>query len=592
MKRFLPLLILILSSHWTLGQNFRKVLSGPLVTLNKDSRAVAWVDYDGDGWQDIFITNGPSFGQNNLLFHNDGNGQFSLVSSSPVVSDGDPSDGTSWADYNNDGYPDCFTANWYGQNNLLYENQGPLGFNQLNTGPISTNNGYSETGSWGDYDKDGFVDLYVTNSGGLKENFLYHNNGNGSFNRILTGLPSSDQGTSRSVNWVDYDLDGDLDLFVSNETNEANDLYRNDSPGFTKLNISGLNTDLGNTQSSSWADYDNDGDLDVFVSNFDQNNRLYRNDGPDTFTAVLNDTVSLDGGRSFGTNWADIDNDGDQDLFVANAYSTGAQLKNFLYLNRGDGSFIRADTGVVSTELGWTFGAAFGDYDKDGDLDLMCANNFASTEKNTLFENLSNEEINANHWAVFRLKAVLSNASAIGAKVRLKAQINGQTLWQIREISAQSGYCGQNMMPVHFGLGDATIMDTVSIQWPNGNTEILSNLQIDSNYIILEGQGTVLSLFGENERTRSEIRLYPNPASTYFSLQFFMEKEGKIDLELYDSMGKNIANLESKEFNKGEVEWKNIRLEKLENLKPGHYHVRISTAGKSWVRKLMIQSNK
>ncbi len=537
MKRSITVLILSLFFLSSEAQIFRKLEVQTLTSSNTDSRAVAWVDFNGDGLQDIFITNGPSFGQNNMLFRNDGNGSFTYMAGSPITSDGDPSDGASWADFNNDDHPDVFVANWYDQDNLLYENVGGTAFNALSSSVVASNNGFSETGSWGDYDLDGLVDLYVSNSYGLKENFLYHNDGNGSFSRVMTGIPSTETGTTRSVNWIDYDQDGDPDLFVTNEANEANTLYRNDSSAFTKLNISGLCTDLGNSQSSSWSDYDNDGDWDVFVSNFGQNNVLYRNEGLDSFTAVTTGIVAMDGARSFGTNWGDINNDGYEDLLVVNAYSTGATLNNLLYLNQGDGSFVKVDTGIVSTEDGWTFGAAFGDMDNDGDLDLMAANNFNGGQKNSLYENLESDLGIGNHWLNVRLKGGPSNMDAIGARVILKATIGGQSITQMREISAQTGYCGQNMMPAHFGLADATIADSLIIYWPSGNMETLANLSADSNYVVLEGQGTVLSLFQGLNQGKDAIRIYPNPVEEGFQIQ---GDEDVFDLSLYDSMGREL----------------------------------------------------
>lgn len=519
------------------GQHFQKVQNVPWNSENNDSRAVAWVDYNRDGLQDIFITNGPGFGQNNVLYRNDGNGEFTRITGIPLVQDADPSDGATWADYDNDENTDCFVANWYGRDNLLYRNDGNGNFSQISNGPVGNDGGHSETGSWGDYDSDGYVDLYVTNSDGDKNNFLYHNNRDGTFTAIGSGDPVDDTGFSRGVNWIDYDLDGDVDLFVTNELNEINELYRNDDSVFTSLSISGLTTAIGNTQSASWADYDLDGDFDVFLSNFNQDNRLYRNEGLDSFTLVLSDVVSTDGGRSFGSNWADINNDGFEDLFVANAYSTGSTLNNYLYLNNGDGSFSKIDTGVVSTDLGWTFGAAFGDHDGDGDMDLMCANNFNGTQTNSLYENLTSEEASPPHWVTFRLKGDASNRSAIGAIIRVYASISGQQRVQMRQISAQTGYCGQNMLPAHFGLGDASIIDSINILWPAGSSQTLSMLDVDSNYVVLEGFGTVVGLMKDKTSHSSGLYLYPNPSTGSISIDLPKADEEIIHVEVLDLRG-------------------------------------------------------
>ncbi|MBI3240072.1 MAG: VCBS repeat-containing protein [Flavobacteriia bacterium] len=177
-----------------------------------------WIDYNGDGLNDLFLTNGPSTGQNNMLFKNNGNGTFLLVSNDPIVSDNMPSDGATWADMDNDGDPDCFVANWYNQNNMLYANNGNGTFTKLNISDATTDAGYSETASWGDLDKDGFVDLLVTNSSGNKNNFLYYNNGNVTFTKFSSGSIVTDASESRCINWCDVDNDGFQDAFVTNES--------------------------------------------------------------------------------------------------------------------------------------------------------------------------------------------------------------------------------------------------------------------------------------------------------------------------------------------------------------------------------------
>ncbi len=570
------------------AQHFQKVSGAPWNNINNDSRAVAWIDYNQDGLQDIFITNGPSFGQHNLLYRNDGWGQFTQIIGDPLVTDGDPSDGTSWADYDNNGYVDAFIANWYGQDNLLFQNGGQLPFSAVTSGPIGNDGGHSETGTWGDYDNDGFVDLYVTNSDGDKKNFLYHNNGNGTFTKIDSGELVNDQGASRSVNWIDFDLDGDVDLFVANEFDQANDLYRNDDSVFSKMSIIGFNTDLGNTQSSSWADFDLDGDFDVFVTNFSQDNRLYLNQSPDSFIADLNNVVSNDGGSSFGSNIADIDNDGDEDVFVCNAYSTGPALRNFLYLNNGDGSFTKIDTGAVVNDLGWTFGAAFGDYDLDGDMDLMCANNFNGGQKNVLYRNMESQGQNPKHWVTIRLKGQVSNVSAIGALVRIKATIDGNSRWQIRQISAHTGYCGQNMLPAHFGLGDASAIDSLVIDWPAGSQEVLTNLAVDSNYVVLEGAGIIIGMRSESAwpagrqgLRENHVNVFPNPAHDRINLDIPAWAKGTIII--YDRMGRVV--LEKK--HEGE---KTILLPEEINLNAGIYFLIFQSVNGSLQGRFIVKA--
>jgi enediyne biosynthesis protein E4 len=291
------ILAALLITKFSSAQYFTRLSSGPPVTTPGDSRSVNWIDINNDGWTDLMITNGPQGGQNNFLYINNGNGSFTAVAGDPVVSDNAPSDGATWSDMDNDGDLDAFVVNWYNVKNLMYSNNGAGTFTQIITGSPVTDLGYSETASWGDYDNDGLVDLYVTNSAGTLRNFLYHNDGNGAFTKVVTGSPVTDQMPSRSVNWTDLDNDNDPDLFVTNEGNQHENIYRNDAGMFTKITTGDLVNNAGNTMSSSWADIDNDGDLDVVLCNDGSNNALFRNDGNLSFVKLTNDTVLRTGGH-------------------------------------------------------------------------------------------------------------------------------------------------------------------------------------------------------------------------------------------------------------------------------------------------------
>ena len=280
---FLSFYILVVKGQ----ANFTRITDAVFAQRLGDWRSINWVDYNNDGWLDMFISQGPQAGANNALFKNNKNGTFTAVTGDPIVSDGAPSDGATWGDMDNDGDLDCFVVNWYGVNNLFYLNNGNGSFTQITSGTFVNDGGYSETASWGDYDSDGFLDLYVSNSDGTNRNFLYHNEKNGTFSKITSGALTTDAFQTRSVNWTDYDNDGDIDLFVTNEGGQNENLYRNDGGGsFTKITASPIVTDVGNTMSSSWGDMDNDGDLDLFLANDRSGNALFRNDGNGNFTKM------------------------------------------------------------------------------------------------------------------------------------------------------------------------------------------------------------------------------------------------------------------------------------------------------------------
>ncbi len=478
------------------SQSFTRITTGPPVTETGAWRSVNWVDYDRDGDLDLFVTRGLAGGQNNVLFRNEGGPGFSFTRMSGLVisQDGLSSDGSTWADYDNDGYPDAFVANWYNQNNLLYHNDGNGAFTRILSGPAVNDGGYSETASWGDYNNDGLVDVYVANSGGNRLNFLYKNAGAGAFVKITTGRQSTDAGTSRGVNWVDYDDDGDLDLFVTNEGNENEFLYRNmllesGVDTFQRVLTGPLVNAGGSSWSGSWADYDNDGDQDVFVTNnTNQPGALFVNGGGGVFTADTATPLATDLGYGASAHWGDFDNDADQDLIVTHAYSGGATV-NFMYKNllteTDTARLERVLTGPVVTDAGFIYGASWGDYDGDGDLDLFTARTRNESQVNAFYSN----DGTLNHWLTLDLRGTASNAAAIGAKVRARAVLNGTPVWQLRVVEGQSGYCGQNLQ-LHFGLLDAVSVDSLVIEWPSGNVETFTGVAADRHLVVVENDST------------------------------------------------------------------------------------------------------
>lgn len=562
--------------------NFTKITDAEPVKKLGDWRSVNWVDYNNDGWLDLFISQGPQGGANNALFKNNKNGTFSTIANDPIVSDGTPSDGATWGDFDNDGAIDAFVVNWYGVNNLLYKNNGNGSFTQNTTSIVATDGGYSETAAWGDYDNDGFLDLYVSNSDGNFRNFLYHNERNGTFTKITTGAWVTDAFATRSVNWIDIDGDGDSDLFVTNENNQHENLYRNDGAGaFTKITTGALVTNGGNTMSSSWGDYDNDGDFDVFLANDRSGNALFSNDGRGNFTPV---TSTANGtGNSFGTQWGDLDNDGDLDLVVTNAFRT-SQWKNYVYLNDGLGNFTKVTTGSLVEDLGWNYGVALGDYDKDGDLDVAMAGCYDGSDYNRLYRN----EAQGYKWVQLKLTGTTTNKSAIGSKVRVKATINGRSVWQLREVSAQSGYCSQNQLDVHFGLNNAMTIDSVVVEWQSGRIDKFAYITPNRFYTLTEGNSLTTALNDPTD-TPSVIAAFsasPNPSKDVVTVQFDMLQREAVDMSLYDMSGKRLNILVKDTLEKGKQAF-TIRKSQL-GLSNGTYQLVLKTSHQTLTQQIVI----
>jgi hypothetical protein len=213
---------------------------------------------------------------------------------------------------------------------------------------------------------------------------------------------------------------------------------------------------------SAWGDYDNDGDLDLFVCNLGQKNFLYRNDGHDSFSLTSDGPFADDVAASIGSAWGDYDNDGDLDLYVTNEFLQD----DFLYENLGDATFRKITGGPVVTSGGHSLGCGWADYDRDGQLDLFVANGGDTdlAEKNFLFRNAGN----ANNWINIRCRATVSNRAAVGAKVRVKAVIGGAVRWQLREVSGGGGLGCQDSLEAEFGLADAALVEAIRIEWPSG----------------------------------------------------------------------------------------------------------------------------
>ncbi len=536
------------------GQTFTKVTTGALVSEVGAWRSVNWVDYDGDNDLDLFVTSGLRAARSNLLFRNDGapNFTFTKITAGPLANTPNRGVGSSWSDYDNDSDLDAYITTWYGEVNLFFENNSGS-FTRITAGSLATEGSFSESCSWGDYDNDGHLDLYVANSGdvnstGPQRNSLYHNNGDKTFTKITTGAIVTDLKYSRGANWVDYDDDGDLDMFVANEENQTNDLYRNllkesGTANFDKVAAGNIVTDVASSWSGSWGDYDNDGDLDLFVANWGQNDFLYRNDRNGAFTKITSGILVNDGGFSACSGWGDYDNDGDLDLYVTNAYGPG-QLRNFLYRNLLMDSdtlaFEKITTGPAVTEVGHSYGFSWGDHDNDGDLDLFAARTQNENQNNVFY---INDGGNQKSWLELIGVGTTSNKSAIGAKVRVRATINGKAVWQRRDIAGQEGYCGQNLR-LHFGLGDAVIVDSLIIEWPSGKKDV--STQVATRRIITVTEGTPTGVHDRRGAAPQGYKLkqnYPNPFNPATQIEYALPFAGEVILKIYDVIGNEVRTL-------------------------------------------------
>lgn len=528
----------------------------------------SWIDYDSDEDLDLFINN-------DLLYRNEGGGTFVKVTNSGIGSANNNTGighGASWADVNNDGFIDCFIA---AATSALYLNNGDGTFTHVDSGDIG--NGFANRGwssAWADVDENGFVDLLITHPAGFipggpptVNHFFFNQDGS---NFIKVAQDSSDVTTGFDPYTVgtfsDFDQDGDQDLFIgsgpASGTPAPDNLYKNllvetGTATLEKITSGIIATDPVDGQVWNWIDYDNDGDLDGFLTNYSATvNNLYRNDGGTYVKMTSADVGSIvsDAGAALANNWADFDNDGDLDVFVTNDGGTPA----FYYVNNGDGTFTRDTQNVIVSLNAGQSGASTGDYDRDGDLDLFVYS--ITPAGRGLYRNES--EGNGNGWINIRHEGVVSNQSAIGTRVRARAIIGGNAVWQIREVSAQNSFNAQNSLNVHFGLGDAASIDSLEITWPSDSVDVYENVTINQFYVATENQG-LQSITGIDDAASAVSKQFllhenwPNPFNPTTSIAFELKQGASVELSVYSITGSHVRTLTKQSYATGtyQVQW-------------------------------------
>ncbi len=441
-------------------------VDNPEANLGSAKIGPSWGDYDNDGDLDLYQAIGHG-GAPSILYRNEGNETFTYVSPSAGVADTGPSSQAVWGDYDNDGDLDLYLGN--NGLNRLYRNEGNGTFTDRNGIDIPGDSRNTQGAAWADFNNDGFLDLHVANFS-VQDN-LYQNNGDGTFFDAALSAGVDYSGGSSYGAWGDYDGDNDLDLLLANSSVPF--LYRNNGDEtFTEISGSVGITASGSSTGPGWADYDNDGDLDLYVAYGNTIDRMYANNGNGTFSESNGATGLGDGGTGHITTWADHDNDGDLDLYVGRISGN-----NLHYVNNGSGSFTESAVSLGSENGRASRGAAWGDFDNDGDLDLFVGNT-GSVVRNRLYKNFSS----TNHWLHVDLVGTLSNRQGIGAKITATVGAAQQS----RSVDGGSSFWSQSSATVEFGLGAATTVDQLTIAWPSGTVQTLNNVAVDQLLVVTE----------------------------------------------------------------------------------------------------------
>jgi len=492
---------------------FTRIDTGTLVDETVRGRGMYPVDIDNDGDLDLYIGNSTTAGSGgknrpNLLYRNDRNFRFEKISKGVIAeSVYETNPGSNWGDADNDGDWDLYN---HGE---LFLNDG-FGNFEKSKKKISSLKEYGAT--WIDYNNDSFLDIFtnVFRTG----NFMRKNNGDNTFSKVDIGHSTNEFiGRSQSTSWSDCDNDGDLDYFEANfgifwpslGMPPNNRLFINNGDG----NFSPISSDspivsdgLG-ASGGAWGDYDNDGDMDIYVFSVMQSpNYLYRNDGDLNFERIIIEPTGCEKKFTYSGTWGDFNNDGYLDLFVGVVPASTVLGKNctfkqnLFFINNGDGSFSRKTTGNIITDGAQALAA--NDIDNDGDLDLVITHgNLAPPYLTYIYSNHGND----NNWLNFSCEGTHSNRSAIGVRIRVKAQIDDKKIWMIRELTQENGLHSCNGPRLHFGLGDAEIADSIVIRWPSGHVDTYLDVPKNQFYRAIED-----STLNIDFRATSYIQLSPD----------------------------------------------------------------------------------
>lgn len=512
-----------------------------------NGNGAAFLDYNNDGLQDLLIVNGSTLehikhggDQMLALYRNNGDGTFTDVTTKAGLLKKGWGMGVCVADYDNDGFEDFYITGF--GSSVLFHNNGDGTFADV-TSKAGVGDSHWSTGcAFGDYDRDGYVDLYVANYVAFDEktipkrgssdfckflgvdvmcgprglpadpDVLYHNNGDGTFEDVTQRAGIHDPGSPGfGVVFTDFDNDGWPDIFVANDSS-ANFLFHNNRDGtFTEQGLFAgvaLNSE-GRAQASmgvASGDFNNDGYPDLFVTVFSHDSAtLFKNNGDGTFSDA---TTAAGLGQStlpylgWGTGFVDIDNDGLLDLFIANGhvypemdrFAMGSKYlePKQLFLNVGNGRFREATSEVGGGLLieKSSRGVAFGDYDNDGDVDILIIN---LNDRPTL---LRNDGGNLRNWLTVKLVGTKSNRDGIGARL-LAETADGV---QMREVQSGGSYLSSNDLRVHFGLNRATAVRRLTIKWPSGVVDQFD--EVPGNQFVIAKEGHGLSNFPTQYKSR------------------------------------------------------------------------------------------
>lgn len=561
MKYSMVLLMLVFTTSLaTFSQRFEPVLDFSDVSKIQFANGISVADFDKDGNPDIYVVAREAYKADephtwNRLFRNSGQGFEDVTVKAGLDKQQYSKDkfleegikmGASWGDYDNDGYPDLFLTN-HGKDQL-WHNKGDGTFENVSVqaGVEGSEEGYSSSALWWDYDNDGDLDLYVSSWYG--PNSLFRNDGNTNFTDVSEKSNLKDVGKTWTSIPLDVNKDGRQDLYIVNDFG-PNYLYLNESDDrFAEATSLYQLNDLGNGMGVDICDYGGDGNFDIYLTNIWQvhTNPFFVNDGA-KFINMASDVNFSDARWGWGARFFDMDHDMDEDLYIVNQrfFEGGNPEYNRLFV-AGNGEFEEMSSSYGLDNYADARGQEVFDYNHDGDLDILVG---SWGEGPILYNNIVDGKGN---WLQIELEGTTSNRDAFGAVLRVKTEA-GQ--FQHR-LNHGANFLGQSIKPIHFGLGENETVSELTIFWPGGRVEKIYD--VSANQFLKLTEGNQKQVFGETYGTlgnnlitgidkqldvpdnKTDLVIFPNPVTNRSVFRLKLSKPGNVELKIHDMLGREI----------------------------------------------------
>ena len=509
---------------------------------NTNGSGVSFVDFDGDGLDDITL--GTNEDDVIHFYKNTGTG---FVRLNNLIDLQENTKSILWVDYDNDGDKDVFIGA-YQSPNKLFRNEGEMNFLDVTIqSNLPTADSLNTFGAiWGDYDRDGWLDLYYSariNSAdqGVHRNRLWKNMADGTFMEVTSFANAGDEGRLPFCSaFVDMNNDLWPDIYTANDKKKRNTLLLNNANGlFTDISEeSGAGIEM-DAMCVAPGDYNNDGRLDIYLSNIATGGKLLTNQSNGDECVVIENAeetmVAMSGGIGWGSVFVDVNNDGWEDLYVSGMLISNDQYSSQLFVNDGLGAFSEDDFGFVGDTVR-SFNNAIGDIDNDGQMEIMVINSAGFNSQ------LWKAEKPDDNWLKVNLEGTVSNRDGIGAWISLYTEDNEQT----RYTTCGNGFMGQNSENIHFGLADLEAIDSLTVTWPTGHidryydiqaSQILKSIEGETNngIVNIDSDINIISDIGEHDNFESEINIYPNPFEDFIIIESSLQI---IELRMYDMQGR------------------------------------------------------